>query len=95
MAAGETNLPSDVDLDVCSERPEVLAVPRSGHLTVVAGEVAELKCEVTRGSPRPDITWKREVRREGGREGGRGREGDGVREDFRLVEGSIDSFLSI
>ena len=64
MAAGETNLASDVNLDVCSERPEVLAVPRSGHLTVVAGEVAELRCEVTRGSPRPDITWKREVRRE-------------------------------
>ena len=95
MAAGETNLATDVDLDVCSERPEVLAVPRSGHLTVVAGEAAELRCEVTRGSPRPDITWKREVRREGGREGGRGREGDGVREDFCLVEGSIDSFLSI
>ena len=80
MAAGETNLPSDVDLDVCSERPEVLAVPRSGHLTVVAGEVAELRCEVTRGSPRPDITWKREVRREGGREG----EGEGGR-GFLLV----------
>ena len=53
-------------------RPEVLAVPRSGVMKVVAGEPAELQCEVTQGSPRPEITWKRKVggEREGGREGG-------------------------
>ena len=46
-------------------------MPRSGVLKVVAGDPAELGCEVTQGSPRPEITWKREVReRERGGEGG-------------------------
>ena len=53
----------------CSERPEVVSVPASGLLTVLEGETAELRCKVTRGSPAPDITWKREVSQEG-REGG-------------------------
>ena len=47
-------------------RPEVLPVPRSGVIKVVAGEPAELQCEVTQGSPRPEITWKRKVGGEGG-----------------------------
>ena len=44
-------------------RPEVAPVPRSGVLKVVAGDPAELRCEVTEGSPRPEITWERKVRR--------------------------------
>ena len=43
-------------------------MPRSGVLKVVAGDPAELGCEVTQGSPRPEITWKREVREKGRRE---------------------------
>ena len=35
----------------------------SAHVQVKAGEVAELGCEVTRGSPRPEIVWSRQVRR--------------------------------
>ena len=46
---------------IFSERPEVKAV--SAHVQVKAGEVAELGCEVTRGSPRPEIVWSRQVRR--------------------------------
>ena len=35
----------------------------SAHVQVKAGEVAELGCEVTRGSPRPEIVWSRQVSR--------------------------------
>ena len=45
---------------IFSERPEVEAV--SAHVQVKAGEAAELGCEVTRGSPRPEIVWSRQVR---------------------------------
>ena len=38
-------------------------------MKVVAGDPAELKCEVTQGSPHPEITWKRKVGE--GEEGGR------------------------
>ena len=34
----------------------------SAHVQVKAGEAAELGCEVTRGSPRPEIVWSRQVR---------------------------------
>lgn len=42
------------------ERPEVTAV--SARVQVKAGEAAELGCEVTRGSPRPEIVWSRQSR---------------------------------
>ena len=34
----------------------------SARVQVKAGEAAELGCEVTRGSPRPEIVWSRQVR---------------------------------
>ena len=34
----------------------------SAHVQVKAGEAAELGCEVTRGSPTPEIVWSRQVR---------------------------------
>lgn len=34
----------------------------SAHVQVKAGEAAELSCEVTRGSPTPEIVWSRQVR---------------------------------
>ena len=37
--------------------PLVVAMVRIG-----AGEAAELRCEVTRGSPEPEIVWSRQVR---------------------------------
>ena len=45
---------------IFSERPEVKAV--SAHVQVKAGEAAEIGCEVTRGSPGPEIVWSRQVR---------------------------------
>ena len=74
IAMGETNLANDVVVVVVTVltetvtiavRPEVSPVPKSGVMKVVAGDPAELSCDVTQGSPRPEITWKREV-------GGRG-----------------------
>ena len=47
-------------LIIFPERPEVAAV--SAHVQVKAGEAAELSCEVTRGSPEPEIVWSRQVR---------------------------------
>eukprot|EP00092_Neocalanus_flemingeri_P026540 GFUD01028763.1.p1 GENE.GFUD01028763.1~~GFUD01028763.1.p1 ORF type:complete len:561 (+),score=175.33 GFUD01028763.1:86-1768(+) len=43
-------------------RPEVESVPKSGLLRVKAGESAELACTVTRGSPEPDVMWRRKER---------------------------------
>eukprot|EP00092_Neocalanus_flemingeri_P046809 GFUD01052832.1.p1 GENE.GFUD01052832.1~~GFUD01052832.1.p1 ORF type:complete len:591 (+),score=173.42 GFUD01052832.1:70-1842(+) len=43
-------------------RPEVESVPKSGLLGVKAGESAELLCKVTRGSPEPDVMWRRKER---------------------------------
>jgi len=43
-------------------RPKVESIPKSGLLTVKAGETAELNCKVTRGSPEPDVYWKRKKR---------------------------------
>jgi len=40
-------------------RPDVESVPKSGILTVSVGDPAELSCKVTRGSPEPNVTWKR------------------------------------
>ena len=40
-------------------RPEVRAVAE--HIEVEAGHPAELACEVTRGSPQPEIVWRRQV----------------------------------
>ena len=42
-----------------SVRPEVVAA--HPHIKVAAGQSAELECQVTRGSPEPEIVWKRQV----------------------------------
>jgi len=41
-------------------RPEVVAA--HPHIKVAAGQSAELECQVTRGSPEPEIVWKRQSR---------------------------------
>jgi len=38
-------------------RPEVVAVPESGLVTVKEGEPATLACKITRGGPKTYITW--------------------------------------
>ena len=43
-------------------QPEVEAVPASGSLVVRAGAPAHLGCRVRRGSPPPEITWRRRER---------------------------------
>jgi len=43
-------------------RPEVKSIPQSGLIKVKSGESAELGCKVTRGSPEPDVVWKRKER---------------------------------
>ena len=54
--------PDPLTVIIIAVRPEVSPVPRSGVMKVVAGDPAELRCEVTQGSPHPEITWKRKVR---------------------------------
>jgi len=41
-------------------RPEVEAV--TPHIKVTAGQSAELECKITRGSPEPEIVWRRQSR---------------------------------
>eukprot|EP00091_Calanus_sinicus_P014442 TRINITY_DN3198_c0_g1_i1.p1 TRINITY_DN3198_c0_g1~~TRINITY_DN3198_c0_g1_i1.p1 ORF type:complete len:393 (+),score=77.67 TRINITY_DN3198_c0_g1_i1:245-1423(+) len=43
-------------------RPDVESIPKSGVLKVNVGDPAELLCKVTRGSPEPNVTWKRKDR---------------------------------
>jgi hypothetical protein len=46
-----------------SVAPEIRAIPEEGLLVVKEGEPANLACEILKGSPTPEITWKRKVRR--------------------------------
>jgi hypothetical protein len=43
-------------------RPEVEPEPASGKLVVRAGAPANLRCRVVRGSPAPELTWRRQSR---------------------------------
>ena len=45
-----------------SVAPEIRAVPSEGVLIVKEGEPASLACEIIKGNPTPEITWKRKVR---------------------------------
>ena len=38
------------------------AVPRSGIIKVEAGQPVELACKVLKGSPVPEVTWRRQVK---------------------------------
>ena len=44
-----------------SVAPEIRAVPSEGVLIVKEGEPASLACEIIKGNPTPEITWKRKV----------------------------------
>jgi hypothetical protein len=41
--------------------PEIRTVPADGVLIVKEGEPATLACEITKGNPTPEITWRRKV----------------------------------
>eukprot|EP00092_Neocalanus_flemingeri_P012338 GFUD01013302.1.p1 GENE.GFUD01013302.1~~GFUD01013302.1.p1 ORF type:complete len:508 (+),score=79.40 GFUD01013302.1:150-1673(+) len=43
-------------------QPEIESVPKSGKITVEAGQPVDLACKVLKGSPIPDVTWKRQER---------------------------------
>ena len=42
--------------------PQIRPVPQSGRLVVHQGEAATLGCDILKGTPTPEITWKRKVR---------------------------------
>ena len=44
-------------------KPEVRPVPDNGIIVATSGSSVELNCEVTRGSPTPEITWHRKERK--------------------------------
>jgi len=43
-------------------QPVIEAVPRSGIIKVEAGQPVELACKVLKGSPVPEVTWRRQER---------------------------------
>jgi len=44
-------------------KPEVRPVPDNGIIVAETGDSVQLECEVTRGSPAPEITWHRKERK--------------------------------
>ena len=46
-----------------SVAPQIRPVPHNGHLVVYQGDSATLSCDILKGNPTPEITWKRKVRR--------------------------------
>ena len=53
---------ADQSSNFLSVAPEIRPVPSDGVLIVREGETASLSCEIIKGSPTPEITWKRKVR---------------------------------
>ena len=45
-----------------SVAPQIRPVPHNGHLVVYQGDSATLSCDILKGNPTPEITWKRKVR---------------------------------
>jgi len=43
-------------------QPKIESVPRSGTIKVEAGQPVELACKVLKGSPVPEVTWRRQER---------------------------------
>ena len=46
-----------------SVAPQIRPVPHNGHLVVYQGKPATLSCDVLKGNPTPEITWRRKVRK--------------------------------
>ena len=46
-----------------SVAPQIRPVPHNGHLVVYQGDSATLSCDILKGNPTPEITWKRKVRK--------------------------------
>eukprot|EP00090_Calanus_glacialis_P024545 TRINITY_DN3816_c0_g1_i1.p1 TRINITY_DN3816_c0_g1~~TRINITY_DN3816_c0_g1_i1.p1 ORF type:complete len:511 (-),score=71.37 TRINITY_DN3816_c0_g1_i1:374-1906(-) len=43
-------------------QPQIESVPKSGNIKVEAGQPVELACKVLKGSPLPEVTWRRQER---------------------------------
>jgi len=43
-------------------QPEIESVPKSGKIKVEAGQPVDLECKVLKGSPIPEVTWRRQER---------------------------------
>jgi len=43
-------------------QPEIVSVPKNGNIKVEAGHPVELACKVLKGSPIPEVTWRRQER---------------------------------
>jgi len=43
-------------------QPQIESVPKSGNIKVEAGQPVELACKVLKGSPVPEVTWRRKER---------------------------------
>ena len=44
-----------------SVAPQIRPEPQNGRLVVYQGEAATLGCDILKGSPTPEITWRRKV----------------------------------
>ena len=44
-------------------RPEVVAIPESGLIVSETGSTVTLGCQVTKGSPEPEVSWHRRERK--------------------------------
>ena len=45
-----------------SVAPQIRPVPQNGRLVVYQGEAATLGCDILKGNPTPEITWRRKVK---------------------------------
>ena len=45
-----------------SVEPQIAVEPRNGVLIVKEGEPANLKCNVLKGKPAPEVIWRRKAR---------------------------------
>jgi len=43
-------------------QPQIQPVPKNGNIKVEAGQPVELACKVLKGSPVPEVTWRRQER---------------------------------
>lgn len=59
-ASRPTELRHSVQIRVA---PQIRPVPHNGHLVVYQGDSATLSCDILKGNPTPEITWKRKERK--------------------------------
>lgn len=48
---------------IISVKPEIRPIPDNGIIVAESGDTVSLECEVVRGSPTPEVTWRRKERK--------------------------------